>query len=76
MSCEPIRRPVEVPCIERNCMGAVKAVRAASLAGLGDSQHFVQFDPVIATMNQTSRDMDVRCRETSLVGLRVSQPGC
>ena len=76
MTCDPIRGLVQVPCIERNGMGAVKAVAAASLASLGDGQHIVPLDACIETMRQTGRDMDVRYKETSLGGLSVSLPEC
>jgi L-serine dehydratase len=76
MTCDPIRGLVQVPCIERNGMGAVKAVAAASLAGLGDGQHIVPLDAAIETMRQTGRDMDERYKETSLGGLSVSLPEC
>lgn len=76
MTCDPIRGLVQVPCIERNGMGAVKAVAAASLAGLGDGEHVVPLDAAIETMRQTGRDMDERYKETSLGGLSVSLPEC
>ncbi len=76
MTCDPIRGLVQVPCIERNGMGSVKAVAAASLAMLGDGQHIVPLDAAIETMRQTGRDMDERYKETSLGGLSVSLPEC
>ena len=76
MTCDPIGGLVQVPCIERNGMGAVKAVAAASLASLGDGQHIVPLDAAIETMRQTGRDMDERYKETSLGGLSVSLPEC
>lgn len=76
MTCDPIRGLVQVPCIERNGMGAVKAVAAASLAVHGDGQHIVPLDACIETMRQTGRDMDERYKETSLGGLSVSLPEC
>jgi L-serine dehydratase len=76
MTCDPIRGLVQVPCIERNGMGAVKAVAAASLAALGDGQHIVPLDACIETMRQTGRDMDERYKETSLAGLSVNLPEC
>ena len=76
MTCDPIRGLVQVPCIERNGMGAVKAVAAASLAALGDGNHIVPLDAAIETMRQTGRDMDERYKETSLGGLSVSLPEC
>jgi L-serine dehydratase len=76
MTCDPVRGLVQVPCIERNGMGAVKAVAAASLASLGDGRHIVPLDAAIETMRQTGRDMDERYKETSLGGLSVSLPEC
>jgi L-serine dehydratase len=76
MTCDPIKGLVQVPCIERNGMGAVKAVAAASLAALGDGTHIVPLDACIETMRQTGRDMDERYKETSLAGLSVSLPEC
>jgi L-serine dehydratase len=76
MTCDPIGGLVQVPCIERNGMGAVKAVAAASLALHGDGTHFVPLDACIETMRQTGRDMDTRYKETSLGGLSVSVPEC
>ena len=76
MTCDPIRGLVQVPCIERNGMGAVKAVAAASLALHGDGEHIVPLDACIETMRQTGRDMDERYKETSLGGLSVSLPEC
>jgi L-serine dehydratase len=76
MTCDPIRGLVQVPCIERNGMGAVKAVAAASLAMQGDGQHIVPLDACIETMRQTGKDMDERYKETSLGGLSVAVPDC
>ena len=76
MTCDPVRGLVQVPCIERNGMGAVKAVAAASLALAGDGKHIVSLDACIETMRETGRDMDERYKETSLAGLSVSVPDC
>lgn len=76
MTCDPIRGLVQVPCIERNGMGAVKAVAAASLALQGDGIHIVSLDACIETMRQTGKDMDERYKETSLGGLSVAVPDC
>ncbi|HWJ86957.1 MAG TPA: L-serine ammonia-lyase [Pelagibacterium sp.] len=76
MTCDPIRGLVQVPCIERNGLGAVKAVAAASLALQGDGSHVVPLDACIETMRQTGRDMDERYKETSLGGLSVAVPDC
>ncbi len=76
MTCDPVRGLVQVPCIERNGMGAVKAVAAASLAALGDGQHIVPLDACIQSMRDTGRDMSERYKETSLGGLAVNLPEC
>ena len=74
MTCDPVAGLVQVPCIERNALGAVKAVTAASLALKGDGQHFVALDMAIETMRQTGIDMNERYKETSLGGLAVNVP--
>ncbi len=71
MTCDPIGGLVQIPCIERNGMGAIKAITAASLALKGDGTHFVSLDQVIETMRQTGADMQVKYKETSLGGLAV-----
>lgn len=76
MTCDPINGLVQIPCIERNAMGAVKAVNAARLALLGDGTHFVSLDKVIATMKQTGKDMLTIYKETSLGGLAANIPEC
>ncbi|GGH22175.1 L-serine ammonia-lyase [Cribrihabitans marinus] len=76
MTCDPVKGLVQVPCIERNGLGAIKAVSAASLALRGDGQHFVPLDSVIETMRQTGADMHERYKETSLGGLAVNVPNC
>lgn len=76
LTCDPIKGLVQIPCIERNAMGAVKAVNAARLALLGDGQHFVSLDKVIATMKQTGKDMLSIYKETSQGGLAVNLPEC
>jgi L-serine dehydratase len=76
MTCDPVGGLVQVPCIERNAMGAVKAVTAASLALKGDGTHFVPLDAAIETMRQTGRDMHERYKETSLGGLAVNVVAC
>lgn len=76
MTCDPIKGLVQVPCIERNGLGAIKAVSAASLALRGDGQHLVSLDACIETMRQTGRDMDARYKETALGGLAVNVPNC
>ena len=76
MTCDPVRGLVQVPCIERNGLGAMKAVGAASLALRGDGTHFVPLDAAIETMRQTGRDMSEKYKETSLGGLAVNVPNC
>jgi len=71
MTCDPIGGLVQIPCIERNGMGAIKAITAASLALKGDGTHFVSLDQVIETMRQTGADMQVKYKETSLGGLAI-----
>ena len=76
MTCDPIGGLVQVPCIERNALGAVKAVTAASLALRGDGSHFVPLDDCIETMRQTGRDMSEKYKETSKGGLAVNVVAC
>jgi L-serine dehydratase len=76
MTCDPVRGLVQVPCIERNGLGAIKAVSAASLALRGDGTHFVPLDACIETMRQTGADMSEKYKETSLGGLAVNVPNC
>ena len=77
LTCDPIAGLVQVPCIERNAMGATKAINAARLAVLyGDGKHFVSLDRVIETMRQTGVDMQVKYKETSLGGLAVNVVDC
>ena len=76
MTCDPIGGLVQVPCIERNALGAVKAVTAASLALRGDGSHFVPLDNCIETMRQTGRDMHDKYKETSQGGLAVNVVAC
>ena len=76
MTCDPIGGLVQVPCIERNGFGAVKAINAASLALHGDGCHFVSLDQCIETMRQTGLDMKSEYRETARGGLAVNVPEC
>jgi L-serine dehydratase len=76
MTCDPIAGLVQAPCIERNGLGAIKAVSAASLALRGDGAHLVSLDACIETMRQTGRDMTAKYKETSLGGLAVNVPAC
>lgn len=76
MTCDPIAGLVQVPCIERNAFGAIKAINAASLALRGDGTHIVSLDQVIDTMMHTGRDMNSKYKETSQGGLAVNFPEC
>lgn len=76
LTCDPIMGLVQIPCIERNTMGAVKAINAMLLAMAGDGTHRVSLDQVIATMKQTGKDMQTIYKETSLGGLAVNVPEC
>ncbi len=76
LTCDPINGLVQIPCIERNAMGSVKAVNASRLALLGDGQHYVSLDKVISTMKQTGKDMMTIYKETSLGGLAANLPEC
>ncbi len=76
MTCDPVKGLVQVPCIERNGLGAIKAVSAASLALRGDGQHLVSLDACVETMRQTGADMHEKYKETSLGGLAVNVPNC
>lgn len=76
MTCDPVMGLVQIPCIERNAMGSVKAVNASRLALIGDGQHHISLDKVIKTMKQTGKDMQSIYKETSLGGLAVNLPEC
>ena len=76
MTCDPVRGLVQVPCIERNGLGAIKAVSAASLALRGDGTHFMPLDNCIEAMRQTGADMSEKYKETALGGLAVNIPNC
>lgn len=76
MTCDPVMGLVQIPCIERNAMGAVKAVNASRIALIGDGEHKISLDKVIQTMKQTGQDMMVIYKETSLGGLAVNLPEC
>lgn len=76
LTCDPVMGLVQIPCIERNTMGAVKAVNAMLLALQGDGTHRVSLDQVIATMRQTGQDMHSIYKETSQGGLAVNVPEC
>lgn len=76
MTCDPIGGLVQIPCIERNAMGAVKAINASRLALHESGEHKVSLDQVIKTMYETGRDMESRYKETSLGGLALNVIEC
>jgi L-serine dehydratase len=76
MTCDPAAGLVQVPCIERNALGAIKAVSAASLALRGDGSHFLPLDNCIRVMRDTGRDMNEKYKETSQGGIAVNLPEC
>ena len=76
LTCDPVGGLVQVPCIERNAMGSVKAINAARIALRGDGKHFVSLDKVIKTMRETGRDMKDKYKETSRGGLAVNVIEC
>ncbi len=76
LTCDPVGGLVQVPCIERNAIAAVKAINAAQMALRGDGQHFISLDRVIRTMRDTGADMHDKYKETSRGGLAVSAIEC
>lgn len=76
LTCDPVGGLVQVPCIERNAIAAVKAINAAQMALRGDGQHFISLDRVIRTMRDTGADMHDKYKETSRGGLAVSAVEC
>ncbi|GAB3372666.1 L-serine ammonia-lyase [Azotobacter armeniacus] len=76
LTCDPVGGLVQVPCIERNAMGAVKAINAARMALRGDGRHFISLDRVIRTMRQTGADMKSKYKETARGGLAVNIIEC
>lgn len=76
LTCDPVGGLVQIPCIERNAMGAVKAVNATRMAMAGDGKHRVSLDKVIRTMRDTGRDMKTKYKETSRGGLAVNVIEC
>jgi L-serine dehydratase len=76
LTCDPVAGLVQVPCIERNAVGAIKAIEASRLALVGDGSHLVSLDQVIETMRRTGLDMNERYKETSLGGLAVNVVEC
>ncbi len=76
LTCDPVKGLVQIPCIERNTMGAIKAINASLLALRGDGHHRVSLDQVIAAMRETGKNMQAIYKETSLGGLAVNVPEC
>jgi len=76
LTCDPIAGLVQVPCIERNAMGSIKAINAAHMAMRGDGEHLVSLDDVIKTMRETGADMQDKYKETSRGGLAVNVTNC
>jgi len=76
LTCDPVGGLVQIPCIERNAMGSVKAINATRMALNGDGRHCVSLDKVIRTMRETGRDMRGKYKETSRGGLAVSFVDC
>jgi L-serine dehydratase len=76
LTCDPVGGLVQIPCIERNAMGSVKALNAARMALRGDGTHYVSLDKVIKTMRDTGRDMMTKYKETSRGGLAVNVIEC
>ena len=76
MTCDPVGGLVQIPCIERNAMGAIKAINASRMALKGDGQHYVSLDQVIKTMRETGADMKTKYKETSRGGLAVNVIEC
>ena len=76
LTCDPIAGLVQIPCIERNAMGSVKAIAAARTALHGDGAHIVSLDDVIRTMRETGADMMSKYKETCLGGLAVNVIEC
>jgi L-serine dehydratase len=76
MTCDPVKGLVQIPCIERNGFGALKAYTAASLALRGSGQHIMSLDNCISAMKQTGLEMSVKFKETSLGGLAVNYTEC
>jgi L-serine dehydratase len=76
LTCDPVGGLVQIPCIERNAMGAVQAVNTAKLALLEEGEHYISLDTVIETMRQTGKDMQLKYKETSQGGLAVNVPEC
>jgi L-serine dehydratase len=76
LTCDPIGGLVQIPCIERNALAAIKAITAARMALRGDGSHFVSLDKVIKTMRETGKDMKDKYKETARGGLAVNVIEC
>ena len=76
LTCDPVGGLVQIPCIERNAIAAVKAINAARMALRGDGTHYVSLDKVIKTMRETGADMKTKYKETSRGGLAVNVIEC
>ena len=76
LTCDPVAGQVQIPCIERNAIAAVKAINAARMALRGNGSHYISLDQVIRTMMATGHDMQSKYKETSLGGLAVSIVEC
>jgi L-serine dehydratase len=76
LTCDPVGGLVQIPCIERNAMGAVQAINAARMALRGNGQHHVSLDKVIKTMRETGADMQTKYKETARGGLAVNIIEC
>ena len=76
LTCDPVGGLVQVPCIERNAIAAVKAINATQMALRGDGEHFISLDRVIRTMRDTGADMHDKYKETSRGGLAVNWVEC
>lgn len=82
LTCDPVGGLVQIPCIERNAIGAVKSINSARLARMGEGTHHVTLDNAVQTMAETGRDMHTKYKETSIgglaktLGLSVSQVEC
>ena len=76
LTCDPVAGQVQIPCIERNAVGAVKAIEAVRISMAGDGRHVVSLDKVMRTMFETGRDMKAKYKETSRGGLAVTIVEC
>jgi L-serine dehydratase len=76
LTCDPVGGLVQIPCIERNAMGAIKAVNATRMALRGDGTHHISLDMVIKTMRDTGADMKTKYKETAKGGLAVNMVEC